>query len=256
MFYGVIIFKGLFSLLFIFCVQPVLANNFKLTIYTDHFAPYNFLNDKGDLTGVNFDIVNTLCIDANVECTFKVQPFARAMKSVSLDPHSAIFSVAKHENRVSVFNWLGPLVSGETYFYKLATNNKVQGASLSELKSYTLGIVRGDIYGTLAEKAGFERDKNLLIVAHEQEYIELFIKSRLDLIMGSEQVVNNQLKAYGLSLNNVEQLYELPVPPSLRDNYLAFNKQVPLEITKRFEIAYNKLVQEHGLARFMSPYEN
>lgn len=233
-----------------------MANSFKLTIYTDHFAPYNFLNDEGVLTGVNFDIVNTLCIDANIECTFKVQPFARAMKSVSLDPHSAIFFVAKHENRVSVFNWLGPLVSGKTYFYKLAGNNQVQSASLSELKSYTLGIVRGDVYGTLVEKAGFERGKNLLVVAQEQEYIELFIKKRLDLIIGSEQVVNNQLKAYGLSLSNVEQLYELPVPPSLKDNYLAFNKQVPLEVTKRFEIAYNKLVQQRGLAYFMAPYEN
>lgn len=223
-------------------------------MYTDQFAPYNFINDKGELVGVNTDIVKVLCVKAQVDCDFKVVPWKRAFTLVNKTPHSAIFSIAKHKNRVPIFNWLGPLVSGKTYFYKLKSNSKVSMAHLEEAKKYSLGMVRGDIYESLVNKIGFTKEVNLMTFGEEHQYIELFISKRIDLILGSEHVIHNQLKRYGLSLNDVEKLQELSVTSDLKDNYLAFNKEVPEHIIYRFNEAYNAVTQKPGLANFMQPY--
>lgn len=181
-------------------------------------------------------------------------PWKRAYKHVSKTPHSAIFSIAKHINREPLFNWLGPLVSGRTYFYKLKSNSKVSMAHLEEAKKYSLGMVRGDIYKSLVNKIGFKNEVNLMTFGEEHQYIELFISKRIDLILGSEHVIYNQLKRYGLYLNDVEKLQELIVSDDLKDNYLAFNKQVPEHIIHRFSEAYKTVTQKPRLASFMQPY--
>ena len=82
------------------------------------------------------------------------------------------------------------------------------------------------------------------------------ISYKIDLILGSEHVIYNQLKPYNVSLLDVEQLTELPVSNDLKDNYLAFNKAVPQHIVDRFQRAFKVLKQERSLDSFIAPYSN
>lgn len=234
--------------------SSIYANQFKLVIYTDHFAPYNFINDHGQLVGANYDIVNALCIKAKVECDFVVVPWKRAVTQVHKTPYSAIFSIAQHTNRAPLFNWLGPLTTAKTYFYKLKSRSDVTVHALSDTTNYTLGMVRGDIYQSLVEKVGFINEQNLMMFGEELHYLQLFLNNKIDLILGSEQVIYNQLKSFNVNIEDVEQLSELPVSDDLKDNYLAFNKAVPLHIVMRFERAFTELKQERSLISFMAPY--
>ncbi|AZN34918.1 MULTISPECIES: ABC transporter substrate-binding protein [unclassified Pseudoalteromonas] len=225
-------------------------------MYTDQFAPYNFINEHGQLVGANYDIVNALCIKAEVECDFKVMPWKRAAMLVHKKPYSAIFSMAQHTNRIPLFNWLGPLTTARTYFYKLKSRPDVTVNTLNDTTLYSLGMVRGDIYQSLVKKIGFVNGQNLMTFGEEQQYIQLFINNKIDLILGSEHVIYNQLKPYNVSLLDVEQLTELPVSNDLKDNYLAFNKAVPQHIVDRFQRAFKVLKQERSLDSFIAPYSN
>ncbi len=93
-----------------------------------------------------------------------------------------------------MFNWIGPLVSSKTFFYKLKTNKKLTMNSLSDAKNYSLGVIRGDIYESLVNKIGFSADNNLLTFGEEQQYMSLFFNKRIDLILGSEFTINSKLK--------------------------------------------------------------
>ncbi len=82
-------------------------------------------------------------------------PWKRAAMLVHKKPYSAIFSMAQHTNRIPLFNWLGPLTTARTYFYKLKSRPDVTVNTLNDTTLYSLGMVRGDIYQSLVKKIGF-----------------------------------------------------------------------------------------------------
>ncbi|WP_286249268.1 ABC transporter substrate-binding protein [Pseudoalteromonas sp. MM1] len=214
------------------------------------------MNEHGQLVGANYDIVNALCIKAEVECDFKVMPWKRAATLVNKTPHSAIFSIAKQTNRIPLYNWLGPLTTARTYFYKLNSRSDITVNTITDTKKYILGMVRADIYQSLVKNIGFIEGQNLMTFGEEQQYIQLFINNKIDLILGSEHVIYNQLRPYNINLDNVKKLIELPVSSDLKDNYLAFNKAVPQHIVQQFEYAFKLLKEERELASFIQPYSN
>ena len=61
-----------------------------LTIYTEEFPPYNFLQ-KGKVVGVNAEIVAMACEMAKIKCTFALFPWKRAMTLSLKDPKGAWF---------------------------------------------------------------------------------------------------------------------------------------------------------------------
>jgi polar amino acid transport system substrate-binding protein len=208
------------------------ANKPVITIYTEQFPPYNFSN-KGQLQGINLDITRALCERVNVDCQFELLPWSRAYYLAQKNKASGLISTARSPEREKLFQWVGPLLSSRTFFYRLASNNHINPTGLSQMSDFTLGLSRGDVYEQLVYDIGFERDKNLLNFAHHYEYINLFFKNKIDLILGSESTLDYQLQQYGHGSSEVVKLLELPVN-KLKGNYLAFNKSVPKEIVNKF----------------------
>ncbi|MBB1468475.1 transporter substrate-binding domain-containing protein [Pseudoalteromonas sp. SG41-5] len=210
-----------------------------ITIFTEQFPPYNFSN-KGQLQGINLDIVRTLCELSQVECKFELLPWARAYDLVQKNQLSGLVSTARSAERENLFYWVGPLVSSRTFFYRLRDNKHINPTDITQVSAYTLGVVRGNIYEGLVESIGFKQDKNLLKVAHHYEYMNLFFKNKIDLILGSEFALDYQLQQFGHGGKEVVQLVELPVN-TLQGNYLVFNKEMPIEIVERFNEQLEKL---------------
>lgn len=224
----------------------------KLTIYTEQFPPYSFSN-KGQLQGINLDITRILCQRVKVECTFELLPWARAYNLAQNDPASGVVSTARTKQREDLFQWVGPLVSSRTFFYRLATNKHINPTDLTQVSEYSLGLVRGNVYEQLVYAVGFETDRNLLQFAHHYEYINLFFKNKIDLILGSELVLDYQLQQFGYGGKEVVKLVELPVE-KLGGNYLAFNKGVPKEIVEQFNVQLKAMKKEGELESIKNLY--
>ncbi|NMR26167.1 transporter substrate-binding domain-containing protein [Pseudoalteromonas sp. NEC-BIFX-2020_015] len=239
---------------FLFSCIGVGAEKPTVTIYTEQFPPYNFSN-KGQLQGINLDIVRTLCERTELECKFELLPWIRAYSLVQKNPLSGLVSTARSPERESLFQWVGPLVSSRTYFYRLAKNNHIRPVNLAQTANYTLGLVRGDVYEELIQEIGFEKDKNLLKFAHHYEYMNLFFKNKIDLILGSEQTLDYQLQQFGHGGKEVVKLVELPVD-KLQGNYLVFNKAIPPEIIERFNQELAALKAFDNLKLYRQRYTN
>ncbi|WP_404343407.1 substrate-binding periplasmic protein [Pseudoalteromonas mariniglutinosa] len=223
-----------------------------VTIYTEQFPPYNFSN-KGQLQGINLDFVRQLCKQTNIDCQFKLLPWSRSYRLTLEQPLSGLISTARTDEREELFQWIGPLVSSRNYFYRMHNNNHINPTQLSELKNYTLGVIRDSVYEAVIEDLGFITDKNVLKFSHHYEYINLFFKNKLDLIIGSELSLYYQLQQYGYSSENVVRLLELPLSTPT-GNYLALNKQMPAELVARLQIAFAKLVAEGALEQHKNTY--
>ncbi|WP_220488533.1 ABC transporter substrate-binding protein, partial [Pseudoalteromonas sp. SR45-5] len=251
---GIVIIKSFLILVFIFISHYAQAEDFKLTVYTEHFSPYNFENKAGQLVGINLDIVKDVCIASDITCEFKILPWKRAYSLAQKDKHSGIISIAKTSQRTPIFNWVGPLASSETFFYKLKKNTQLKMNSLNEAKQFSLAIVRGDIYESIIKKVGFEAGKNLLSIGDEKQYMHLFLNSKIDLILGSEYTIGYQLSPFGYSEDDVVRLQELPLP-EIAGNYIAFNKSVPNYIVERFNREFEKLKKKDNFSAYKKRYK-
>lgn len=225
-----------------------------ITIYTEQFPPYNFSN-KGQLQGVNLDITRALCKRVNVDCQFELLPWTRAYHLAQKNKASGLVSTARSPERELLFQWVGPLISSRTFFYRLTSNRHINPTDLSQVSNYTLGLARGDVYEQLVYDIGFIKDKNLLNFSHHYEYINLFFKNKIDLILGSESTIDYQLQQYGHDSSEVVKLVELPVN-KLKGNYLAFNKSVPKEIVEKFNQELAALRKVDDLDTFRQRYFN
>ena len=199
--------------------------------------------------------MRTLCERTELECKFELLPWTRAYNLVQKNPLSGLISTARSAEREDLFYWVGPLVSSRTYFYRLATNIDVNPTTLAQTSAYTLGIVRGNVYEQLVEDIGFNKGNNLLKFAHHYEYMNLFFKNKIDLILGSELTLDYQLQQFGHGGKEVVKLVELPVG-KLQGNYLVFNKAIPLEIVERFNQELTALKAFDELQLYQQRYVN
>jgi len=249
----VCIYKFILLALGLLFSQNIQAAEPKLVIYTESFPPYNFKDNTGQLAGINHDIVKDTCERAAIACEFIMLPWKRAYHLVQNNPQSAIISLAKTQERVPLFEWVGPLVSNQTYFYKLKTSEHIVMDDITQAKNYSLGIVRGDIYEMLVRRLGFVADKNLLLFSEADSFMRLFFKKRIDLIIGSDFTIGHQTEPFGYSRDDLVKLKQIHVD-ELKGNYIGFNKAASPVVVERFNQALKQLKAESEYKPYINRY--
>ncbi len=247
------IYKFILLALGLLFSQNIQAAEPKLVIYTESFPPYNFKDNTGQLAGINHDIVKDTCERAAIACEFIMLPWKRAYHLVQNNPQSAIISLAKTQERVPLFEWVGPLVSNQTYFYKLKTSEHIVMDDITQAKNYSLGIVRGDIYEMLVRRLGFVADKNLLLFSEADSFMRLFFKKRIDLIIGSDFTIGHQTEPFGYSRDDLVKLKQIHVD-ELKGNYIGFNKAASPVVVERFNQALKQLKAESEYKPYINRY--
>ncbi len=202
---------------------PLLAAGQTLRLYTEHFPPYNFVY-QGQVVGTNTDIVLRACAIAKLDCTVSLYPWRRAFEMTLADKQSGLYTTAMTPQRRSQFQWVGPLASSRSFLYRLKRRPEVNPGSIEQAKSFGPGVAAGDIYEDYFIQLGFVRGKNLLDFPTKSAPIALFLQGKVDLVVGSDQVMPTWLAAHGASMQDVKQVFELNLPGN---NYLALNKAVP-----------------------------
>lgn len=223
----------LLSVLFFMLVGDVLAKQKTLTLYTESFPPYNF-EKEDQITGINTEIVRLLCENANLHCTIDLYPWKRAMQLVSTRANSGIFSTSRTVQRESKFYWVGPLASGQTCFYKLATRSDITVNSMASLRNYTVGVARGDVYHSVLMDLNLEEGQHFLTYSKKFEELKMFKRGEHDLLIGSALTLASQLEKVGLSPEQLAPVFALN-HPALAGNYLALNKSTSIETVKELQ---------------------
>lgn len=221
-----------------------------LHFYSEHFPPYNFEQD-GVAKGINAEIVLRLCELANVRCDIQFYPWLRALENAQKDPLGGLFSIVKTQKRQSLFQWVGPLASSQSFFYKLKKRTDIHLNSLDDAKRFGVAVANGDIYQEQLLEQGFERGKNLLDFPTKSAPMDMFLKGKVDLVIGSEIVMPAWLAPHKASMADVEQVLELR---DLGNNYLALNLQVSAEVQQRLQQALEQLKSSGEFAQIVERY--
>lgn len=229
---------------------PATAAEQVLHLYTEHFPPYSFEVD-GQAQGINTEISLRICAIAQLHCDITFYPWMRAMEAAQKDPQGALFSIVKTRKRSPLFSWVGPLASSHSYLYRLKKRPEVQVDQLNDAKNFGIAVAHGDIYQELLQDEGFEVGKNLLEFPTKSAPMELFLKGKVDLVIGSDIVMPAWLAPHKATMADVEQVIELR---NLGANYLALNPQVSSSTKARLQQALDQLKSSGEFDQIVNRY--
>ncbi len=218
------------------CALPSFAGA-PLHLLTEHFPPYNYQQGQR-ITGINAEIVHRLCEITNTECSMQLYPWLRAYEYALQDPQAGLFTTSRTPERQHKFQWVGPLASSRSYFYRLKSRPEVAPQDLEQAKRYGIAVARGDVYEELLLRSGFVRGKNLLDFPSKSAPIGLFLQGKVDLVIGSELVMPAWLAVHNATVDQVEPVLQLETKG---ENYLALNLAVPAAQVQQLQAALDAL---------------
>ena len=224
----------------------------ELNLYTEQFPPFNYTSN-GKLKGINLDIVKLACKRSNITCHLTSLPWSRAYANALKLDNSGVFSTSRSTERATNFLWVGPLVYGNTCFYKLSSREDIQITNSQSVKHYSVGIMREDIYQKTLESLGLEKDKHFITFAEKNEDTRMFAMGKLDLIIGSSLTLKSQLAHVGLTLNDVTPVLEFN-DKALKGNYLALNKKVKPELINTLQHTLTQLKKDGSIQKIIESY--
>lgn len=219
------------------CCFTIQSKAETLTLYTEHFPPYSFEQNK-QITGLNTELVRRSCELAQITCEFRLLPWLRSYEAVQKDRASGIFSTSRNPTRENLFQWVGPIAHSDAQMYWLKSRTDSPPRSLAEAKQFIVAVARGDIYELYLQSQGFEIDVNLLRFNSKSDAVLPFLHGKVDLLIASELILPVWLGQYEHSVDVVEPVIDLS---QVGHNYLALHLKVAPETAARLQAALDKL---------------
>ncbi len=188
----------------------------KLQIYTEEFAPLNFMQD-GKISGQATEVVQELLNRMKVKKDIKLLLWSDAYQRLVKEPNIALYSTCLTAERKDLFKWVGPISSAEIYFYA-SKDYTSEIITIEDAKKVPkIAILKDYAIASILKEKGF---KNL----HEFNTIhEIFTKlmsGEVDLFPSSNLVMNSELKKLGIAQNEFKKA--LFITSELE--YIAFSK--------------------------------
>jgi len=214
------------------------ADDEKITIYTEEWAPYNY-SEKGELKGFAIEILQAMLVRLEADVKVKLYPSARSLKLMEKGPHTMFISMFRTPEREAQYQWVGPLIDASIYFYKrrgdarmIQTMGDVRKVDL--IASRHAGLVHDRL---MAE--GFD---NLDDTAKNAwEVYKKLLAGRCDLAISDAPLgVAHILEKLGQPL---DILTKTPVKLVDRELYIAVHKDVSSKIVMRWQQVLDELKQ-------------
>lgn len=238
-------FAGLIAL---FSVFSVFAQ--KITVVTEDYPPFNYMDSSKKITGVSTDVVEEILKRAKLDYQLGMYPWARAYQMAQDAPNVVIYSIGRSEKRETLFKWVDVIAPYDVYVYRLKSRNDIKATDLASLKSFKMGAVRDDVRAQFLEKEGFK----LELVTDDSANAKKLAGGRIDLFPTDELGLVALYKRDGLDPNSVVKVLKLDALSS--GLYMAFSKQTSDDIVNKCKAALAEMKKDGSLDKIRGKYLN
>lgn len=219
-----------------------------LIFYTDHWAPYNFV-EHNKIQGISTELLEAALRQTHFQYEIKVQPWKRAFFVVQETPYTALYTVNRSPQREALFKWVGPLYPGDVYLFKLKARQDINIETLNDVASYRIGVLReGSVHRYLLANGVQEAQLNL--VSYADQHLKMLLSGRLDLVPGDEIDFAFQLRdsqADFAALEKAFMLYE-------GRYYIALNLNTPDAVISELQQALDQVIAEGAREAILRRY--
>jgi polar amino acid transport system substrate-binding protein len=238
-----VIKQATFVLLTALAAAP-LAMAQQIQIVTVESPPYNFTAEQEPhITGLSTEIVQEIFRRARLSYEIQFFPWARAYTQAKHEPHVAIYSLVRNEEREHAFKWVGVIAHMEILIYKLKRRSDIRASHLAELKPYLLGGVRGDFRSMYLSQQGLRVE----LVTADINNLKKLQDQRIDVLASDPLALRALALQNGVLFDTMEPLFKLDKLSS--DLQLAFSLQTPDDTVEKCRQALADMVKDSTYQR-------
>ena len=235
----------LFILILLFTTMAPNARAAEVRIITEDWAPFNFVDESGTVTGVGTEIVNELIARTMPGMKVEVLPWKRAFNLASTKPRVGLFSLSRTPVREDNFRWVGPLFSVRDYLFVLADND-VELNNVADLRDMgTLSIQAGNSTHQVFKSLNKE---DVLELHNIGKMPEMLLTKRVSAVLLSDFTMSYELKKRGIAVSAVRPATMFGVAHL----YLGFSADTPDAFITRWQIAFSDMEADGTLAKIRS----
>lgn len=219
--------------------NAVFAQSSSFQLYTEEYPPYNYQEGK-QLHGTTTEMVREVLEKLNIgvdERDILLVPWAWGYSETLNRKNTALFSMARTEEREKLFLWVGPV--GHAQIGIVARKEKgIKIDSLDGLKNYKIGVVREDVGHQLLRK--MSPDLHLELTNSAESNLRKLKEKRIDLFVYDINVVSHVLLKSHLNPDDFETVFILKEVPF----YIGFNLNTDPKLFNDFQKAFQEMQDE------------
>lgn len=219
-----------------------------LQMYTEELPPLNYL-DGHQAAGYSTAVARRVLALAGLRGHFHVFPWKRAYSIVLKTPNTVLFTMARTEQRESLFQWVGPLARRRIYLYRLSSRADIQLNNLAAVRPYQVVGLNGSAAAIYLRQR--QPDVRLMVVGDEQQSLQMLLLGHTDLAIMLDWAMQYHLSRLHIAADRV-------TPAFLLDDryqyYFAVSKETPKATVARLQAAFDQLKASGELSRLQEKY--
>ncbi len=181
----------------------------RIQYMTEQNLPYNFEKD-GVVRGIAVELLLEMGKQTShpiPQDTIQMLPWPRGYRNLQTIPGTALFSMARTEQREELFKWVGPIID-LTLGLVAAKKRNLKITSEKDLKGLRIGSILDGAPEQLLLKAGFVADNLDRAVSPEQN-INKLLADRFDALAFNTDSTRYTMKSMGINPDDYETVYVL-----------------------------------------------
>lgn len=219
-----------------------------LTVVTEEYPPYNYLDENKQVVGLSTDVVKEVLRRANLHYRISLYPWARAYHVAQNQPNVLIYSIGRNSQRETMFQWVDVIAPYNVFLYRLKSRPDIQVQKLEQLGGYRIGAVRDDVRAQYLEKLGIATD----LVVDDSANAKKLASGRIDLFPIDEIAMVALYRREGMDPQSVEKALALTALSS--GLYMAFSLQTAPDIVERCRRALRDMRRDGTLDKIKAAY--
>ncbi|MDD5313243.1 MAG: transporter substrate-binding domain-containing protein [Dehalococcoidia bacterium] len=207
-----------------------------LRIITEESPPFNFSDERGNITGQSTELVREIMKKTGDGGVIEMLPWSQGYALVQKEPGTVLYSISRIPLRENMFKWVGPIGFADNWFYsRMGAGIKLD--SLDDARKVkSIAVYRDDSNQLYLQEQGFT---NLDISENMGECIRKLVNGQVDLWLGPAEGLH--FIAYGAGVNPAE--IEAVKYVRRAEWYIAFNKEAPDSTVQSWQKALDELKQ-------------
>lgn len=221
-------------------VAAVWAERPAITVVTENFKPFNYLDSTDSLIGPSTKIVQKLLDSCGYnEQKINVYPWARAYNMALDNENVLIFSMVRTQERDPLFSWIGRVGTIKMGAIKLRSRTDLQLDSIAQLRKHKISTFIDSPFD------GYLKARDISVSNRVGNYIstiKLLVDGRVDVVPASIEGFLSTAEKEGYP----RELFEVALrfPELEKGLWAAFSNRTSATLVNEFREAYKRIVAD------------
>jgi len=219
-----------------------------ITVVTEEYPPYNFLDGKKKISGMATEVVEEVLKRARLDYKLAIYPWARAYQLAQDAPNVLIYSIGRSAQRENLFKWVDVIAPYDVSLYRLKGRSDIRVGHLADAKRFRIGAVRDDIRAQYLEKEGLKPD----LVNDDSANAKKLATGRIDMFPIDRFGLIALYQREGMDPGTVVQVIKLEALSA--GLYMAFSRQTPDDVVDQCRAALAGIKKDGTFERIRVKY--